>query len=578
VGGAGAAVTPARAPRGAMRLLALDTARGRWTDGDMGDLPQLLQQGDLLVLNDAATLPASLPARTSGGDTIELRLAGQDAEGGPEFWAVAFGAGGWRQRTEDRPAPPSIPAGSTLFVGRTGAAGVPDELPAQVCAVSPLSPRLLRLRFAAGGDSLWPALYRHGRPVQYSHLARPLDLWDVQTPYHARPWAMEMPSAGRGLTLPRLQELRRAGVRLATLTHAAGLSSTGDAALDAALPLPERYEIPPATVRALGETRAAGGRVVAVGTTVVRALESAAAAGGLGAPRAGAGTATLRIGPGFRPRVVDGLLTGVHDDGTSHFELLKAFAPEPLLEQALRHAQEAGYLGHEFGDALLISGPAPGGGAGRDGSSDSDAALGGAPELDQGQPGVAAARGTRQAHLEEVALVHEVEVEIDRVAPDVARLEGAAGRVVVAVEGHEGGAEAERVLEVEILERHVHVGGLAGVEELHAQQRTRGHRSVGGQQAVHRRHVVADGGRGGAGGQAHPAAGEVRHVGGVDGAHGAGRAHRGPGLVADHLGLCTAGQGRGQGQREGEGAAGRTFDHGFSPSGTRGALASLRAH
>jgi S-adenosylmethionine:tRNA ribosyltransferase-isomerase len=341
-------MTPARAPRRAMRLLALDTAHGRWTDGSIGDLPRHLQRGDLLVLNDAATLPASLPARTAAGEVIELRLATQE---GADFWAVAFGAGGWRQRTEDREAPPAIAAGSTVFVGRSEAGSAADDLRAEVRAVSPLSPRLLRLRFAAGADELWPALYRHGRPVQYSYLAEPLALWDVQTPYHARPWAMEMPSAGRGLTLPRLDALRRAGVGLAALTHAASLSSTGDPALDAALPLPERYEVPPATVRAVERTRAAGGAVVAVGTTVVRALESAAAGGTL---RAGTGTATLRIGPGFRPRVVDGLLTGVHDDGSSHLELLKAFAPVPLLERALRHAQEAGYLGHEFGDALLV--------------------------------------------------------------------------------------------------------------------------------------------------------------------------------------------------------------------------------
>lgn len=337
-------MTPARGPRSDLRLLVLEPRHGAWSDAALDDLPRLLAPGDLLVVNDAATLPAALPARTSSGEPIELRLAGQDP---PDFWAVAFGAGDWRQRTEDRPAPPVVAKGSTVFVGGPGG----DALPAAVREVSPLSPRLLRLRFAAGDDGLWPALYRHGRPVQYSYLSQPLDLWDVQTPYHARPWAMEMPSAGRGLTLPRLFALRRAGVRVAALTHAAGLSSTGDPALDAALPLPERYEIPPGTVRAVEETRAAGRRVVAVGTTVVRALESAAAGGSL---RAGAGTATLRIGPGFRPRVVDGLLTGVHDDGTSHFELLKAFAPEPLLERALRHARDEGYLGHEFGDVLLV--------------------------------------------------------------------------------------------------------------------------------------------------------------------------------------------------------------------------------
>jgi S-adenosylmethionine:tRNA ribosyltransferase-isomerase len=336
-------VTPATWPRDereSTRLLALDPAREAWRDARVGDLPGLLRAGDVLVVNDAATLPASLPARTGHGQPLELRLAATEAD---EWWAVAFGAGDWRQRTEDRPPPPALLTGDGLDVGQA--------LHARVRAVSPVSPRLLRLRFDADPQALWAALYRDGRPVQYSYVSAPLALWHVQTPYHSRPWAMEMPSAGRALTAALLEDVRRRGVGVAWLTHAAGLSSTGDPALDAQLPLPERYEIPPRTVAAVRSARAAGGRVVAVGTTVVRALESAAAGGEL---RAGAGTAALRLSAGSSRRVVDGLFTGVHDPGTSHFDLLGAFAPRPLVERALRHAEQAGYLGHEFGDTMLI--------------------------------------------------------------------------------------------------------------------------------------------------------------------------------------------------------------------------------
>jgi S-adenosylmethionine:tRNA ribosyltransferase-isomerase len=180
----------------------------------------------------------------------------------------------------------------------------------------------------------------------------PLALWHVQTAYASRPWAAEAPSAGRPLTWRLLLEARRRGVGLATVTHAAGLSSTGEPALDAALPLPERFDVPRETVAAVGRTRAAGGRVVAVGTTVVRALESAR--DGAGALRAGEGEARLRIDGRFRRRVVDGLLTGIHQPGESHFDLLQAFAPEPLLRRALAHAEAEGYLAHEFGDSCLI--------------------------------------------------------------------------------------------------------------------------------------------------------------------------------------------------------------------------------
>ncbi|MFO0744788.1 MAG: S-adenosylmethionine:tRNA ribosyltransferase-isomerase [Myxococcota bacterium] len=165
-------------------------------------------------------------------------------------------------RTEDRPAPPELRVGEVLALAGTTA---------RVEAVSARSARLVTLVFEA--PDVWSALYAHGRPVQYSYLGASLGLAAFQTPYATRPWAAEMPSAGRPLGAETLLALRRRGVGVATLTHAAGLSATGDAALDAALPLPERYDVPAATVAAIARVRAAGGRAVAVGTTVVRALE-----------------------------------------------------------------------------------------------------------------------------------------------------------------------------------------------------------------------------------------------------------------------------------------------------------------
>jgi S-adenosylmethionine:tRNA ribosyltransferase-isomerase len=137
------------------------------------------------------------------------------------------------------------------------------------------------------------------------------------------------------------------------VTHAAGLSSTGDPAIDACLPLPERYEIPDATVEAVEQTRTDGGRVVAVGTTVVRALEGAWVTNG-GRLRAGPGVTDLRLGPQSRPSVVNGLLTGLHEPGTSHFSLATALAPAGLLEAAFQHAEKCSYIGHEFGDSSLL--------------------------------------------------------------------------------------------------------------------------------------------------------------------------------------------------------------------------------
>jgi S-adenosylmethionine:tRNA ribosyltransferase-isomerase len=314
---------PARRPREAERLLVIEKDRIR--DSRARELPSLLCPGDLLVVNDAATLPASLRA-----EDLELRLLGENRDG--SFRAAVLGAGDWRTPTEHRPPPRALVRGDELDFG---------GLHAQVQRV--LRPRLVDLRFFDEGEKLWMQLYRRGRPVQYSHLQEPLAIWDVQTRYGGRPWSAELPSAGRPLDFAMLRALAERGVELATLTHACGLSAIGDPELDAALPLPERYDIPRATSDAIARAH----RVIAVGTSVVRALEAS-----LGQP--GEGETDLILDERHRLRVVHGLLTGMHDPSASHYRLLQAFAPAPLLEAAYRHAEAAGYLGHEFGDSCLI--------------------------------------------------------------------------------------------------------------------------------------------------------------------------------------------------------------------------------
>jgi S-adenosylmethionine:tRNA ribosyltransferase-isomerase len=329
-------------PRAQERLLHLDPRAGRFRDTRIADLPSLLRSGDLVVVNDAATLPASLAAVAPGGAGVEVRLLGEVEAG--RWRAVLFGEGDWHVRTEERPPPPVLRPGDTLEL---------NGLRAEILSVWYPSPRLVELRFDAEGAPLWSALYRLGRPVQYAHLEGGLVLSDVQTVYASRPWAAELPSAGRPLSGELLLDVRRRGVALGALTHAAGLSSTGDPTLDRALPLPERYEIPVETVDAVGRARSSGGRVVAVGTSVVRALEGSAAQNG-GWLAAGRGTTDLVVRPGFVPRVVNGLLTGFHEPGSSHLGLLRAFVPPPLLDAAYTHAEAEGYRAHEFGDSSLI--------------------------------------------------------------------------------------------------------------------------------------------------------------------------------------------------------------------------------
>jgi S-adenosylmethionine:tRNA ribosyltransferase-isomerase len=340
-----AALSANEVSRQAVRLVAIDPITDHVAVHPFSDLPRLLRAGDLVVVNDAATLPGSLFGRTAAGEDFELRLA--EPIDGTTLVGVAFGAGDWRTRTEHRGAPPALPLGSLVRLGNI------------IARVTELRGRRVTLvadevldgsgvpHEVTSPDALWQAIYGAGLPVQYAHRTEQLDLWTVQTAYAARPWAAEMPSAGRPLTWDVILGLKRAGIAVASLTHAAGLGSIGSELEDRELPWPERYEIPERTARAIVETRAVGGRVIAIGTTVIRALE---ASGG----RAGSGIATLRLDPSYRPEVVDGLVSGLHVPGESHYELLRAFASHARLARALGVAARAGMSGHELGDACLI--------------------------------------------------------------------------------------------------------------------------------------------------------------------------------------------------------------------------------
>ncbi|MGF1464735.1 MAG: S-adenosylmethionine:tRNA ribosyltransferase-isomerase [Sandaracinaceae bacterium] len=383
---------PARGPRPArsQRLLHVDR-----TDGALRDLPfealtSLARPGDVWVLNDAATLPAALQG-TFDGEPIEIRLAGYrpgtppTGDGGRgTFRAVLFGAGSWRDDTDRRPAPPRLGPGDTIQIGpfdagagglgpsalrapwSEGRVGSPSvtraergrrqsaRLRADVVAVDERAPRLVELRFREVGAALWAALYALGRPIQYRYQSRELGLGEVQTAFAGPPLAAELPSAGRPLSLRHLSSLRRAGAEVVSLTHAAGISATGDPDLDRRLPLPERYAIPDGTAAAVSRAWVAGRRIVAVGTSVTRALEGAFDQRGLAME--GEAETDLRLGPDTPLRVVGALLTGAHDPGSSHYDLLAAFLPRPLLERAGEVSARLGYVGHEFGDSWFIGG------------------------------------------------------------------------------------------------------------------------------------------------------------------------------------------------------------------------------
>jgi S-adenosylmethionine:tRNA ribosyltransferase-isomerase len=339
-----AAKVPVQRPADA-RLLVVD-AGGRIAHAARSRFVEFLRSGDLVIANDAATLPASLRGvhAPSGGE-IEVRLAARRSlrpEDVHAFSAVILGAGDFRTRTEDRPLPPPMAPGERLALG---------PLSATVEALLG-HPRLVALRFSGSAGHIWAALARRGRPIQYAHVPDPLALWDVWTPIAGLPVAFEPPSASFLLDWKSIHSMRARGIAFATITLAAGISSTGDPELDRRLPLDEPYRISQATASAIVGTRRTGGRIVAIGTTVVRALEHAAGLGDL--IRAGDGVANQRVGLSGRLAIVDAILSGTHEPGTSHYELLRAFLDDDALTEVSMVLETSGYRTHEFGDSVLI--------------------------------------------------------------------------------------------------------------------------------------------------------------------------------------------------------------------------------
>lgn len=327
------------------RLLVVD-ANGAVTDHARARFPDLVRMGDVVVANDAATLPASLfGCHMPTGAAVEVRLAGRESlslESVRRFVAVVFGAGDFRTPTEHRPHPPVLQPGDALQLG---------PLRANIVRVL-AHPRLIEVGFLGSVPEIWEGLARHGRPIQYAYLSDPLAIWNTWTRIGSQPVAFEPPSAGFLLDWTVIQSIRSRGARFATLTHAAGISSTGDPDLDRLLPFDEPYYIPSSAAKLI-EAGGHRGRVIAIGTTVVRALEHAARPDG--SVRAGEGTATQRLGPLTRLRVVDAIVSGMHERGTSHYELLRAFQDDEALDRMNRVADAHGYRGHEFGDSVFLA-------------------------------------------------------------------------------------------------------------------------------------------------------------------------------------------------------------------------------
>ena len=311
-------------PRDGVRLLVSRAADGGVAHHRFTDLPGLLLPGDLLVINTSRTLPAAVPA---GRDlTIHFSTARPDGS-----WLVEPRIpAGKSSLPHDDEAPPEVialPGGATLtLAGRATA----------------------RLWHARLSVAVVPYLLRYGEPIRYSYAGQRWPLTDYQTVFGRLPGSAEMPSAARPFSQAVVTDLVARGVTFAPITLHCGVSSL-EAGED---PYPEQYDVPAATARLVNLTRRSGGRVIAVGTTVVRALETAALGSEEVAARAG--WTSHVVTPDTGVRVADGLLTGLHEPRSSHLRMLAAFHDEDLLRACYEAALSRRYLWHEFGDVHLL--------------------------------------------------------------------------------------------------------------------------------------------------------------------------------------------------------------------------------
>ncbi|MFI6289799.1 S-adenosylmethionine:tRNA ribosyltransferase-isomerase [Streptomyces sp. NPDC051018] len=331
------------------------------------ELPALLRAGDVLVVNTSPTLPAAVNGRL-GGDAVVVHFSTRGDDG---RWAVELRDPDGSGSTRPRPGGPvgavvRLPGGGWLVIEEPLVPGaerlwwasvsVPEGAGTRAGPGSPVAryaPGTAEgVGTAEGPEGVPGLLRRHGRPIRYAYTVRDQPLSAYQTvfalPSPDGSGSAEMPSAARPFTARLVAELVSRGVQFAPVVLHTGVAS----AEAHEPPYPERFEVPAATAWLVNAARAGGGRIVAVGTTAVRALESAA--GPDGAVRAAAGWTGLVVTPERGVHAVDGLLTGLHEPAASHLLMLEAIAGRAAVGRAYEAALRRLYLWHEFGDLHLV--------------------------------------------------------------------------------------------------------------------------------------------------------------------------------------------------------------------------------
>ncbi|HKW04431.1 MAG TPA: S-adenosylmethionine:tRNA ribosyltransferase-isomerase [Nitrososphaerales archaeon] len=324
--------------RSDVKLMDLNRSNYGITHSSFRHLSNFLQPGDLLVFNASRTLPASIVGRDFDTRTaIELRLAEHLEDGN---WLALLSC-----KEGDA-------FGCRLHEGMVIA--FEGDMQCKVESRDTRIKRLWKVRFSKSEKDLISYLHAYGRPISYEYVTSDWGIEYYQNAYSTIPGSMETPSAGRAFTWESLFNLKRKGIQSTFVILHSSLSSYIDEELDERHLLPEEeYFISEKSASDINSARCEGRRVIAVGTTVVRALESASFVSGRVLPVSGERT-KLKITSAHRLKAVDGLLTGFHEPRASHLDMLSAFVPLEELRRSYEEAVQHRYLWHEFGDLNLI--------------------------------------------------------------------------------------------------------------------------------------------------------------------------------------------------------------------------------
>lgn len=333
------------------KLLVVNSHNQTTNIDHLDDISTYFEEGDITVVNQSATIPSSLQGKIlRTNQDIEIRLAGWVGNSFTDSYnwkAITFGKGDWQEKTEEREEIHDLKVDDIIIFD--------NGLYISIKEIFVKPAKFIRVEFQKDipSEELWKKIYEIGKPIQYSYLENSLEIWDQQTIFSGPPLSLEPPSASFQFSWRIVNKLIAKGVKIVPILHSAGLSSTGNDEVDSLLPLPERYQITKETADIIQKAKADEKKIIALGTSVVRALEANALINH-GNINPSNDMTDFVIRSNYIPQVVTGLISGMHVPEESHMQILEAFANEDLIIDGYNHAIDHEFLWHEYGDLTLI--------------------------------------------------------------------------------------------------------------------------------------------------------------------------------------------------------------------------------